>query len=304
MAAIAASLGQSIAALGRGTGDVSLRPGQIFHGADAPWRPEMVVIPAGRFVMGSPADEEGRSNNKGPRHEVTFARPFALRRFTVTFGEYDAFCAATGHRRPEDEWGRGRQPVIDVRWDDATAYCRWLAERTGNPYRLPSEAEWEYGCRAGATTPFWTGATISADQANYDGRFTYGTGVRGVLRECTVPVDDPSFPPNPFGLSHMHGNVGAWVEDRSHDSYGGAPRDGSAWAAGDEPHHVLRGGSWDNNPGYPRAAFRSRFAPENRYSGTGVRVARMLTPQIVTSLPRGGAGPEPPTRFVPAGAAN
>ena len=173
-----------------------------------------------------------------------------------------------------------RDPVVWVSWEDAKAYCAWLAERTGEPYRLPSEAEWEYACRAGTTTPFWTGPTISTAQANYDGNHVYGSGAKGVYRQRTVAVDEPSFPPNPFGLHHMHGNVWEWVEDCWHDSYVGAPSDGSAWISGclDPTRRVLRGGSWYGNPRILRSAIRYGGAPEDRSSLTGFRVARTFTP--------------------------
>lgn len=259
------------------SGDRALPPGHIFRDVDAPWCPEMVVIPAGRFVMGSPVDEDGREGDEGPQHEVTLGQPFALGRYTVTFAEYDAFCAATGHRHAKDVWDRGRQPVILVSWDDATAYCRWLAERTGKPFRLPSEAEWEYACRAGTTTAFWTGATTSPNEANFNGNYGEGDGRKGIYRQRTVPVDDPAFRPNSFRLMHMHGNVSEWVEDRWHDSYDGAPLDGSPWTAGDDLRRVLRGGSWDGNPRDLRSAARSRSKLTNRLYDTGFRVARMLT---------------------------
>ncbi len=141
------------------------QPLSVFRDVEAPWCPELVVIPAGRFVMGSPPEEAGRVENEGPQHQVMVPR-FALGRYAVTFEEYDHFCAATGRDRPEDlGWGRDRRPVINVSWHDAQAYVRWLSEATGAVYRLPSEAEWEYGCRAGTETPFSTGRTISVEQA-------------------------------------------------------------------------------------------------------------------------------------------
>ncbi|MEO1277147.1 MAG: SUMF1/EgtB/PvdO family nonheme iron enzyme, partial [Pseudomonadota bacterium] len=175
--------------------------------------PEMVVIPAGEFVMGSPEDEPERSKSEGPQHRVRIARSFALGRYAVTFEEYDAFCAATGADKPNDRsWGRGRRPAINVSWDDANAYCAWLSEQTGADYRLPSEAEWEYACRAGTETPFWWGREITPEQANYHGNFVYaGGGAKGVYREKTEPVD--AFEPNPWGLYQTHGNVLEWCQD-------------------------------------------------------------------------------------------
>jgi formylglycine-generating enzyme required for sulfatase activity len=128
--------------------------------------PAMAVIPAGSFLMGSPSSEEGRASDEGPQHIVTIRRLFAIGVYAVTFDEYDAFCAATGRNKPEDQgWGRGSRPVINVSWYGAVAYCEWLSQETGHTYRLPSEAEWEYACRAGSATPFHFGETITTDQA-------------------------------------------------------------------------------------------------------------------------------------------
>nr|MBX2855922.1 formylglycine-generating enzyme family protein [Paracoccaceae bacterium] len=187
--------------------------------------PEMLIIPAGSFTMGSPLDEPGRYDWEGPQHQVRIARPFALGKYAVTFDDYDRYAAAAGVDKPEDEgWGRGRRPVINVTHMDADGYCRWLSEQTGAPYRLPSEAEWEYACRAGTTTPYWWGRQITLDQANYS---PAGRGKDG--RGKTEPVE--AFEPNPWGLHQMHGNVWEWCADHWHDSYRGAPTDGSAWGA-------------------------------------------------------------------------
>ncbi len=187
--------------------------------------PEMVVIPAGRFLMGSPKGEAERLDWEGPQHDVNFARPFAMGKYTVTFEEFDRFAQATGRTLPDDEgWGRGRRPVINVIWEDATAYVEWLGGETGEAYRLPSEAEWEYAARAGTATPFHFGATISTKQANYDGNYTYGKGRKGKWREQTVEAG--SLPANPWGLHEVYGNVWEWVEDCWNDSYEGAPVDG------------------------------------------------------------------------------
>lgn len=251
-------------------------PLQVFRDIDAPWCPEMVVIPAGRFVMGSPENEEGRSDNEGPQHFVTIAEPFALGRYPVTFDEYDEFAASTRREPPGDAgWGRGRRPVVNVSWEDARAYAAWLGERTGAAYRLPSEAEWEYACRAGTTTPYHFGPTISTDQANYDGNHTYGSGVKGVFRDRTVPV--ASFPANAFGLHDMHGNVWEWCEDVWHDDYQGAPGDGTAWLEGGHSgRRVLRGGSWNGYPMTLRSASRVGDEPTGQDFDAGFRVARTL----------------------------
>ena len=256
----------------------AMEPGKVFRDCDA--CPEMVVVPAGSFMMGSPSSEEARDGDEGPVHRVTIPAPFAAGKYEVTFSEWDS-CVSSGgcgDRRPDDEgWGRGRNPVIDVSWDDAKRYVSWLSWKTGKRYRLLTESEWEYAARAGTTGPFHFGSTISTDQANYDGGYTYGPGRKGVDRDKTVPVG--SFPSNGFGLHDMHGNVWEWVEDCWHGSYAGAPSDGRAWVSGgDCEGRVLRGGSWDYAPGYLRSAYRDWDAAGNRDYVIGFRVARTLTP--------------------------
>jgi formylglycine-generating enzyme required for sulfatase activity len=251
----------------------------VFCDVNEPWCPEMVALPAGKFLMGSPFEELGRGDSEGPQHEVTFAKRFALGKYAVTFAQYDHYCEVAGTEKPEDRnWSRGQRPVINVNWRDAMAYCEWLAKETGQPYRLPSEAEWEYACRAGTTTPFSFGATISVVQANYDGNYTYGNGTKGAYRKQTVPVG--VLPANPWGLHEMHGNVWEWVEDVWHDSYAGAPVDGSAWTDGEGKEssrvRVGRGGSWSDDPRYLRSAGRDWSLPDLRDSYRGFRVARTL----------------------------
>ena len=223
--------------------------------------------------MGSPNDEPGRSSNEGPQHPVTLTRPFALARYALTFDEYEAYCAATGKDRPSDNgWGRGKRPVINVSWDDATAYCQWLSEQTGEEYRLPSEAEWGYACRAGTTTPFWWGNTIMPKQANYDGNHPYNQGEKGELRKETIPVDQ--FEPNPWGLYQMHGNVWEWVQDWYADYKSEAQTDPIYAQSGSD--RVYRGGSWFNNAWCLRAACRHRYEPGYRPDNLGFRPARTL----------------------------
>ena len=244
--------------------------------------PEMVVVPSGSFMMGSPSHEELRDDDEGPVHQVTIAVPFAVGVYEVTFAEWDACVAAggCGGYRPDDEgWGRGRRPVMNVSWEDAQSYVEWLSGRTGHRYRLLSESEWEYAARAGTMGPFHTGSTISTDQANYYGRWSYPGGARnpnGIDRGQTVPVG--SFPANGFGLHDMHGNVWEWVQDCWNFSYTGAPNDGSAWESGDCSERVLRGGSWYNEPWFLRSANRSWLNTGNRFNEIGFRVARTLTP--------------------------
>ena len=256
----------------------AMRPGKVFR--DCPECPELVVVPAGSFTMGSPSSEEDRYSNEGPQHRVTIAAAFAVGKYEVTFAEWDACVAAggcNGHRPGDRGWGRGRRPVIDVSWEDAKAYVGWLSRQTGERYRLLSEAEWEYAARAGTTGPFHFGSTISTDQANYNGYFTYGRGRKGVFRKKTVPVG--SFPANGFGLHDVHGNVWEWVEDCWHGSYTGAPTDGSAWVTGGDCHRrVLRGGSWDFIPRFLRSANRLWYSAAFRFKYLGFRVSRTLTP--------------------------
>ncbi|ASC73373.1 sulfatase-modifying factor protein [Halomicronema hongdechloris C2206] len=226
---------------------------------------ELVSIPAGEFLMGAPADEEGRSDDEGPQHRVQVPE-FWMGKFPVTQAQYQA---VTG-KNPSKFKGENR-PVEKVSWEDAVAFCQKLSEQTGRTYRLPSEAEWEYACRAGTTTPFHFGETITPDLANYNGNYTYGSGPKGTYRQKTTEVG--RFPPNAFGLYDMHGNVWEWCQDVWHSSYEGAPTDGSAWLkGGDQDRRVLRGGSWGAFPRYCRSASRLRYYPDNQYGSIGFRV--------------------------------
>jgi len=251
--------------------------GKKFRDCDA--CPEMVEVPAGEYMMGSPSSEEGRDDDEGPMHRVRIGK-FAVGVYEVTFAEWDACVTdgGCGGYRPEDEgWGRGRRPVIEVSWEDAQSYVRWLSSKTGERYRLLSESEWEYAARAGTTTAFYFGETISTDQANYDGNFVYGSGAEGRYLEKTAPVG--TYPPNAFGLYDMHGNVWEWVQDCGNGSYRGAPNDGSAWESGECVRRVLRGGSWFSYPRFLRSAYRNRYAAGTRFNDVfGFRVARTLTP--------------------------
>jgi formylglycine-generating enzyme required for sulfatase activity len=230
--------------------------------------PELVVVPAYEFLMGS-----NESDSEKPIHKVAIPSPFAVGRFPVTFAEWDACIAdgSCGGYRPDDqEWGRDRRPVINANWDDAKLYIRWLNAKTGKPYRLLSEAEREYVTRAGTTTAFWWGDELTPKLANYD-----GSGANGEYRRQTVPVD--SFEANPWGLFNVHGNVWEWCEDTWHDNYNGAPTDGSAWMQnGDYSRRVVRGGSWYVNPQDLRATVRDGYARGNRVNFVGFRLARTL----------------------------
>jgi formylglycine-generating enzyme required for sulfatase activity len=254
--------------------------------------PELVVLRAGRFQMGSPEHERkiamacGAQKNwlarETPQHWVGIARPFAMGRYPVTVGEWRAFVEATGWQPDgEVDWAApgfaqtDRHPVVGVTWGDARQYLHWLGERTGQRYRLPSEAEWEYACRAGTKTAFSFGDTIDTGRANYDGNFTWNGGQRGEYRRGTTPVD--RFAPNPWGLHDMHGNVWEWVQDVMHDSYEGAPLDGSAWEEGGaRARRILRGGSWLYNPRYLRSALRNGFSAVMSNDIVGFRVVREL----------------------------
>ena len=255
--------------------------------------PVMAIVPPGSFQMGSPAAEIARMDEESPVHKVTFAQPFAMGAYEVTFDEFDAcheadgcddspptsgWMAKLGWGRSEG-WERGRRPVIKVSWRNAREYVEWLAEHTGKPYRLASEAEWEYAARAGTTTPFYFGETISSEQANYRGTHVYGNGPRGVFRGRTVDVG--SFAPNAFGIHDMHGNVWEWVEDCWHENYQDAPADGSARTARRCRQRVLRGGGWANSPGGLRSAMRIPNGAGVDSDIVGFRVARSLSPQEI-----------------------
>lgn len=240
--------------------------------------PAMVVIPAGSFTMGSPATATDRESDEGPQRTVRIGKVFAVGKFTVSFAEWDACVSGGGCNgyRPEDRgWGRGKMPVINVSWTDAKAYVAWISKVTGKSYRLLTEAEWEYAARAGTTTPFWWGSSISPSQANYNGNFTYGNGSEGEYRGRTVAVD--RFSANPFWLYQMHGNVWQWVEDCYVDNYRATPADGSAQTTQGCSIRVLRGGSWGSYPRSLRAAYRLRNTPDDRLDFNGFRVARTLT---------------------------
>jgi formylglycine-generating enzyme required for sulfatase activity len=236
---------------------------------DAPFAPELVVIPAGEFMMGSTEREEGGDEDERPQHRVTITQRFAIGRFAVTFDEYDQFCEARGREKPADKiWGRW--PVINVSWDDAQAYIAWLSQETGKTYRLPSEAEWEYACRAGTTSRYSFGDAITKKKANYDDS--------GLGRTWKVGA----YPANPWGLHDMHGNVSEWAEDDWHENYRGAPSDGSAWkdpeTSSTPRRWVLRGGSWRDNSRDCRSAHRLRHDASFRIVlHFGFRVARTLS---------------------------
>ena len=261
-----------------------VKPGSGQSFRDCSNCPEMVVVPEGSFTMGSPESEPERESRlrgtESPQHRVQILKPFAVGKFSVTFVEWDACVAddgCNGYKPADRGWGRADRPAINVSWNDAKTYVAWLNKKTGKDYRLLTESEREYVTRAGTTTPFWWGSSITPEQANYDGSYTYAGGRKGEYRQKTVPVK--SFQPNPWGLYQVHGNVWEWVEDCWSDNYNGAPRDGSARTAEKCSVRVLRGGSWDINPRYLRAAYRDEGNLAGyRSRNTGLRVARTLYP--------------------------
>ncbi|NEP57626.1 MAG: formylglycine-generating enzyme family protein [Symploca sp. SIO2G7] len=240
---------------------------------------DMVAIPGGTFFMGSPETEEGHSNDESPQHEVTL-KSFFMGKYPVTQAQWQAVAALPQVNtelkpNPSNFQGASR-PVERVSWYDAVEFCARLSLQTGRQYRLPSEAEWEYACRAGTTTPFHFGETIITDLANYDGNSTYGNGVKGEYRGETTSVGSFGVA-NAFGLYDMHGNVLEWCADYWHDNYKGAPTDGSAWVDEDNENNnrsrLLRGGSWLLYPAYCRSAFRRYYSPDiSLFNAFGFRV--------------------------------
>jgi formylglycine-generating enzyme required for sulfatase activity len=245
----------------------------------------LIQIPAGSFLMGSPEDEPERHSDEGPQHEVAVQELF-MAQSPITQAQWRE--VASWQPQEPERWGRelnpnpssfndqpdsDQRPVERVSWHEAMEFCHRLSQRTGRHYTLPSEAQWEYACRAGTTTPFHVGATITPELANYDATATYGDGPKGEYGAETTPVG--MFPANSWGLHDMHGNVWEWCLDHWHDSYKGAPSDGSAWltpSASEEERRVLRGGSWGSDPRGCRSAYRNLNQPGFAYSPVGFRV--------------------------------
>ena len=254
----------------------STKPGTVFRdmakGVPDVKLPQMVLIPAGSFVMGSPESEAGRFNNEGPRHRVTIGRAFAVGKYDVTFDEWSACVSGGGcnsNPNPSDAgFGRGDRPVINVNWEDAQGYVSWLSKVTGQSYRLLTEAEWEYAARAGTDTAYSFGN--DASQLGAYGWYAKNSNAR------THPVGQKL--PNGFGLYDVHGNVWQWVQDCYSDSYAGASMDGSANTTKGCDSRVLRGGSWVITPQNLRSANRDWYTPSGRYNFYGFRVARTLSP--------------------------
>lgn len=253
----------------------ALRPKDIFRECSAEqnkdYCPQMVVVPAGSFIMGSSETEAGHQRSEGPQHQVTIAKPFAVSKFPLTFDEWDT-CVEYGacpQGVTDSGWGRGQHPVINVTWSDAQRYVAWLAKTTGKPYRLLTEAEYEYAARGGATTTYPWGNDIGQNNADCKGC--------GSKWDNTQAAPVGSFAANAFDLFDMVGNVWQWVEDCVNENYEGAPTDGSAWiGSGDCRNRIVRGGSWNNTPVNLRSANRVGTSPGFRDNLLGFRVARTL----------------------------
>jgi formylglycine-generating enzyme required for sulfatase activity len=258
----------------------ALKPKDSFKECDS--CPQMITLPAGSFTMGSPASEPQRGADEGPQQQITFARQFAVARSEVTFDEWFA-CVAEGgcnaYRPGDYGWGTGKRPVINVSWNDAKAYVKWLSQKTGATYRLLSEAEREYAARGCTSptcpsTPFWFGNEITPARANYDWRYSYAGSPKAQPPRRTAATDASQ--PNPFGLLHVHGNVREWVEDCWSPTLAGLPKDGSPRTGGDCSSHVVRGGAWSDEPKDLRSAKRNWEVVGERRAEIGFRVARSL----------------------------
>jgi len=223
---------------------------------------EFVDIPAGTFTMGSPSTEVDRGTDE-KQHQVTLSS-FRMSKNEITFAQYDAFCYATGRSKPTDKgWGRGNRPVIYVSWEDAKAFADWMG------CRLPTEAEWEYACRAGTTTPFNTGSNLTTNQANYDGNYPYNGYSKGVYLQKTQPVG--SYPSNAWGLNDMHGNVWEWCSDWYESNYGTNSQTNPAGPSSGS-FRVYRGGGWGNGARFSRSSYRSHLNPTYSYDSLGFRL--------------------------------
>jgi formylglycine-generating enzyme required for sulfatase activity len=259
---------------GLGTGPLEHEVGSNFKDCES--CPDMVVVPAGRFMMGAAKSEKGRQAAEEPQHEVTVEAPLAVSKTEITFDEWET-CALEGgctHSRPEDGgWGRGRRPVIYVSYDDAKAYVDWLRQKTGKPYRLLSEAEWEFAARGGTSTPFAGGETLQPTQANFDASSLTSNKRPGSYEGKTVEVG--TFPSNPYGLHDMEGNVFEWVEDCWNKTHDGAPADASP-RGGDCARRVAKGGAWYYEAEFARPSARMSFPKGARLNVIGFRVARPL----------------------------
>ncbi|TVP63140.1 MAG: formylglycine-generating enzyme family protein [Leptolyngbya sp. LCM1.Bin17] len=246
---------------------------------------DMVLVPGGTFTMGSPADEPDRWDHEGPQHEVTVPA-FFMGRYPVTQAQWRFVAGLPQVKqslKPDPSSFKGNNhPVETVTWYDAVEFCARLSAHTQRDYGLPSEAQWEYACRAGTTTPFYFGPILTPEVANFDGNCTYNDSPKGEYRKQTTPVDHFGLA-NAFGLCDMHGNVEEWCQDHPHNNYQGAPTDGTTWideGALEDEEHILRGGSWYGEPVVCRSAHRSYDDPRESASFVGFRVV-CITPRAL-----------------------
>jgi formylglycine-generating enzyme required for sulfatase activity len=230
---------------------------------------EMLYIPGGEFLMGSPENEKWREEDEGPLHRVTIA-PFYMSKYLITQCQYESVMG----ENPAKFQG-ANHPVERVSWSDAVRFTEKLSDKTGKRYQLPSEAQWEYACRAGTTTPFSFGETLTTTLANYKGHVTYRAESKGIYRKKTTEVG--MFPPNRFGLYDMHGNLWEWVADGWHDNYYGAPIDGRAWTEEQPPLNCpVRGGGLYRPPSDCRSANRLKHSTDVRCQNIGFRIVLAL----------------------------
>ena len=256
----------------------TFQPEETFHDCEDVVCPEMVVVPAGEFELGSDKKTDpDHASNEEPPTLIKIGKRFGVGKYEVTFDEYDQ-CVADGtcdHQADDQEWGRGRRPVVDVSWDDAQKYVRYLSKRSGKNYRLLTEAEWEYAARATTSTPYYTGGFITPEQANFNGEDGRDPRSKGIFRRKTIEVG--SLPaPNNFGLFDMNGNVWEWVQDCYLETYKSIPKDGSARTSGECSGRVTRGGSWSSFVEFLRSATRFKISASDRSDDKGFRVARDL----------------------------
>lgn len=263
------------------------KPGATFK--DCPTCPDMVVLPAGEFEMGSPAAESGQTDEK-PVHVVKFAKPFAIGKFELTFDQWDACTADAKCPKIDDEGvGRGIMPVINVDWTDAQIYVTWLSQKTGKKYRLPSEAEWEYAARGGTTTPWYWGVSETSegspraceyanvhDFTSKEAHPMYVWSNHPCADGFAEVAPTGKLKPNAYGLHDMSGNVREWVEDCHRGGYAGAPADGSAWQDANCAKRIVRGGGWIDGFQTVRSAYRHTFEGPHRSYQVGVRVVREM----------------------------
>lgn len=283
--------------LGHGQGQV-VQSSEYLDSEEWPC-PSMIRVPSGFFMMGSRPDEADRDSFETPQHLVSVFREFALGKYPITVTEYKFFIEDSGHKmdyekNPMYVWGKkgwakdsskswsnpgyaqdGDYPVVGVSLQDAEAYCRWISNKTLQSYRLPTEAEWEYACRAGTESPFCWGSKIYPEQANYDTSFLYfGGGATTKENKLFGTVKVHEYEPNPWGFFQMHGNVWEWCVDPWNDNYVNAPQDTTAWCNGDFNRALVRGGSWLSVPSKLRSAKRDWDGRDLRGDTVGFRIVR------------------------------